>query len=329
MKKIMSVILCAMLLFGCMALTASAAGAESGAVRYTVLLLDTEQSFRMTSGGKLIYTVDSPIEYIKAAAQKFVDQVQKANGTNYVAVVSYSSSTSVKTDFTTDTKALSTAIDNISMTELWADIDGALLKADELLSAVDDPDAMKNIVILTQGVPAAGRNFTEGKYTEDDCEWYRSDTGIYNYEYANAAYATAESLWEKYDIYSVGLFQKFSEVPEEGKTLLDFARMFARDLQNVRYNEVDDVDDLIFAFDDIAEFITTVETPDAPETPTQPTATTTTTTTTTTTSAATASAASVAQAITTGGAPVAFVAVILVVFGSVAVMAYTSKRKEN
>lgn len=225
-------------------------------IRYTVLLLDTEQAFTMSHGGKVIYKVDTPLEIIKKAATRFVEQVRSASGTNYVAVVSYSSTIKVESDFTTDVDHLSATISDMKIGGNFADINSALKQADKLLSKVTDENAIKNIVLLTQGVAGEGEYSNYGKYSDDDCSWLRSDNEIYVYQYSNVAYDTASSIMNKYYVYSIGLFQRFDDVPAEGMNMLNFAKKFAYDIQNAGFYDVDDVDDLEFAFGEVADKIT-------------------------------------------------------------------------
>ena len=227
--------------------------AAGGTPRYTVLLVDTESSFTMTSGGETIYSVETPIETIRAAAKKFISQLQSAGGTNYVAVVSYDDNASIKSGFTTDSAVLNSAINNLYEGDFGANINDALQTADELLSAVNTAGAIKNVVLFTQGVNGYGSYTDNGPYDEDDCTWVRSDTNVYIYQYSNASYNTAQAMMDKYNLYSIGLFQSFDRVPEEGRSLLVFAKRFAQDLQNKGFYDVEDVDDLEFIFGEVAE----------------------------------------------------------------------------
>lgn len=224
--------------------------------RYTVLLLDVEKGFSMYSGDVEIYKVETPIETVRKAANKFIQQMETAKGTNYVAIVTYSSEAVVDMEFTEDTQQLKDSISNIETREGLANINDAFLKADTLLSEVKDENAIKNIVHFTQGVAGEGDYSLDGLYIKDDCSWYRPDNEIYLYQYANAAYNTAQILKEKYNLYAIGLFQSFESVPEGGKSLLNFAKRFSEDIQDSGFQDVDNVDELIFAFGEVAEDIT-------------------------------------------------------------------------
>lgn len=221
-------------------------------VRYTVLLLDTEKNFTMSIDNVVIYEVETPIEIIKKAAKNFVDQIQMAGGKNYVAVVSYSSSAKTETGFTADAEALKSSIDKIGIGGQFANINAALEQADTLLSGVTTEGAEKNIVLFTQGVNGEGKYSSTGHYSKDDCAFIRNDNKIGVYEYSNVTYETAQELHEKYSIYTIGFFEKFSEVPENGMPLLNFAKRFSSDLQNKNFYDVDDEDDLPFVFEDVA-----------------------------------------------------------------------------
>ena len=260
MTKLLSLVLAALMLVGMLPLGVWAAGETPShePVRYTVLLLDTEREFTMTYNGEDIYTVKTPLEVIKEAAKRFVSQIQSASGTNYVAVVSYSASAKVNANFTTDMNSLNSAISGLTIGDQWANINAALLKADELLSGVTNPNATKNIVLFTQGIDSEGEYSSEGQYTQSDCSWKRTDNNIYHYQYSNVAYKTAHSLMDKYNMYSIGLFQQFDNVPQEGMALLNFAKRFSADLQNKGFYDVDDVDKLVFTFGNVAEDIADV-----------------------------------------------------------------------
>lgn len=62
--------------------------------RYTVLVLDTSASSSfLDSSGSVFYTADTAVEYVKSSAKKFIEGVHSANGTNYIAIVSYKGAT--------------------------------------------------------------------------------------------------------------------------------------------------------------------------------------------------------------------------------------------
>ena len=232
---------------------------QTGINRYSVLLLDMEGGFSMSVNGETIYQVQTPLETVKQAAQKFVEQMQNADGTNHVAIVTYDSSAYVECGFTTNADTLANVISDIYVGSGFANINAALETADALLAEVTDPNAIKNVVLFNQGVTGAGSYSYSGPYTEEDCNWYITNTGVYIYEHSNAAYNTAQAMMKNYNLYSVGLFQEFNQLPEEGQSLLTFAKRFSSDLQNKGFYDVKNVDDLVFAFGDIANEIAVQE----------------------------------------------------------------------
>ena len=231
----------------------TSATSDQSVVRYTVLLLDLEVGFTMTQNDVEIYNVSTPMETVKKAATRFVEQISTANGTNYVAIVSYGENSYVDCGFTTNKTTLLDTIENLDVLSGVANMTAAYEDADELLRAIENDNAIKNVVMFSQGIPGVGSYSSSGKYDEDDCSWYNGGTGVFIYEYANAVYAKAADMMERYNLYSIGLFQQFDEVPEAGRSLLEFAMMHAEDIQNKGYQCVDDVDDLEFAFGDVAD----------------------------------------------------------------------------
>jgi pimeloyl-ACP methyl ester carboxylesterase len=198
--------------------------------RYTVLVLDRSGSMYGT-----------PMSAMKQSALVFCDAVLQADGENYVAVVAYDDNASILCNFTADYTTLQSVLSSISDRYATNTNDG-LVKADNLLSAVPDEDGVvKNILLLSDGMPNWGSYTSTGRYTYSD---------YYDYAYANAAYNTATALKDKgYYIYTLGFFHSLygSE--------LTFARRFMSDLQNAGYYDVVNPGDLEFVFGEIADDI--------------------------------------------------------------------------
>ena len=208
---------------------------DSGLSRYTVLVLDTSGSMSGT-----------PRTVQKEAAIKFCNSVLNASGENYVAIVRLNTSSSVGCTFTNDINTLTNYINSIPASG-GTNTNQALQKAEELLdgiSADENSQVIKNIVLCSDGLPESGSSSTSGKYTSSDHS--------YSYRFANVAYDTAGYIKEKdYTIYSLGFFH--SLYGEE----LDFGRLFMSDIaSNGCYYEVTNVDDLEFVFGEIATEIT-------------------------------------------------------------------------
>ena len=200
--------------------------------RYTVLALDTSGSMYGT-----------PMNVAKAAATKFCTDILKADGHNYVALITLNSNSSIACNFTDDISTISAKINSLSA-DGGTNINDALIKSNSILEAIAADKVIKNIVLLSDGLPQSGSYSYAGHYTSSD---------YYDYEYANTAYATAQTLKSKYNIYSLGFFHSLS-----GDELA-FGRTLMTDLQNSGYYDVTNVDDLEFKFGDISEDITLVD----------------------------------------------------------------------
>lgn len=198
--------------------------------RYTVLVLDASGSMSGT-----------PMNTMKSAAIKFCEQVLKASGENYVAVVSYATSGYTRYDFSNDLNSLTNSIKGISATGVTNTNDGLVI-ADKLLSKIpSEQGTIKNILLLSDGLPNTGQYETSGRYIYND---------YYYYEYANKTYNTAISLHDKgYYVYTLGFFHSLYS------NELTFARKFMNDLQNAGYYDVVNVNELEFVFGEIAKEI--------------------------------------------------------------------------
>ena len=202
-------------------------------LRYTVLILDTSGSMSGT-----------PATVQKQAAIKFCESITKADGTNYVAIVKLNSTSSVGCEFTTDLATLEAYINSIPASG-GTNINQALQVAESLIDGISEeyPDAIKNIVLCSDGLPESGSTSSDGPYTSSDYS---------NYRYANYAYNTASKIKEKgYNLYTLGFFHSLS-----GSTL-DFGTRFMADISSgeIYAFVVTDVDELEFTFGNIANSI--------------------------------------------------------------------------
>lgn len=228
-------------------------------VRYNVLVLDTSSSSDFRVGGEIIYTADTAIEYMKVSAKKFIEGIENAEGTNYIAIIEYKGEiANTVSSFSTDYDALNNAIDNLSESEHIRNVASGLQTAAALLDGISDPNAIKNVVLFTTGMTNAGDYSYEGHYNENTpgSGWYRMDTGIHLYAYANVAYQIAEALKGKATVYSIGLFQTMENMPEEGLEIVQFFKLFAKDLATPgHFYDVKDPQDLEFIFGGVADII--------------------------------------------------------------------------
>ena len=201
--------------------------------RYTVLVLDISGSMRGT-----------PMKHMKIAAKKFCDAVLKDKAENYIALIPYDDEVNDITSFTKDKDVLYRAIDK--MTD-WGGTNTnlGLECADDLLSTVaNNKGTVKNIILLSDGMPGDGKSIENGKYSKAD---------HFSYDYANACYETATMLKNKgYRLYTLGFFHSLN-----GQSL-SFGRRFMKDLQNAGYYDVNDPNKLEFIFGEIANEITEV-----------------------------------------------------------------------
>lgn len=236
---------------------------ENDEQRYNVLVLDTSASSSfLDSSGNIFYTADTAIDYVKASAKKFIEGVQKADGTNYVAIVEYKGSTAnVVSEISTDFVSLNAAIDGLYASQNTRNVAAGLQKADTLINEISNPKAIKNVVLFTTGMTNDGEYSYDGHYNEDTIgsEWRRSDTQVRLYAYSNAAYAMAETLKSKATVYSVGLFQMMENMPEEGLEIVQFFKLFSSELATSleHFYDVKDPNDLEFIFGEIADKVTT------------------------------------------------------------------------
>ena len=187
---------------------------EDDAIRYSILTLDYSGSMDGT-----------PLTKLKESVTVFVDDIAQSSGTNYVAVVAFSDSSRVLSDFVdvsdaTAATELKNAVNNYYDGRGTNTYD-ALISVEVLLDAITEEDVIKNVVLLTDGQP--------------DSEY--------------SAKNAAQSLKDKgYYIYSLGFFHSINSPTRE--------RAFLQDVQNAGYYEVIDPNELSFAFGQIIQQIT-------------------------------------------------------------------------
>ena len=170
---------------------ASAKPAPSDVTRYSVLVLDVSGSMSGT-----------PIRAMKQAATKFCSSVLNGIGTDYVGVVSYSTYATTTCQFTDNYTTLANSINSLRDSDM-TNVQGALAKADSMLDAIpNDANVIKNIVLLSDGLPCEGRTEYSGPYSSSD---------YYDYPHANSAYTEAKSIQnEGTYIYTLGFFHSLS-----------------------------------------------------------------------------------------------------------------------
>lgn len=244
-KRLLSTLLALCMVLAMLPATAMAAGTTVDPVktRYTVLVLDCSGSM-----------YGDPIVALREAATKFCEQVflaDTAEVKNQVALVSFDDYAIVESDFTNDLDKLKAAISTLDDRGI-TNIADALVKADTLLKNVNDANAIKNVLLLTDGVPVLPNSGDQnGPY--DDWE-------------ANYCYNTEQRLGMKdhYNIYTFGFFHRLRG------TELAFCRRFLTDLSTFdrgtgKFYEIGSVKDLDFVFGNVvSDDILDPTVPDAP-----------------------------------------------------------------
>jgi|GEM_PF-553345 len=213
--------------------------------RYTVLVLDISSSME----GKAI-------ESVKIATKKFCDAVLKDKAQNYVAIVPYNTNVpeELVVTFTNDKTTLLNGIEKLSAGRVTNMNEGLEYAGKLLFDIKDEEGTIKNIILLSDGLPNEGKELINGKYNYDD------DCG---YQYANACYETTLKFKNiGYKIYSLGFFHNsFNDGLHDPNPMpyeedFTFARKFMNDLQNAGYYDVTEPDKIEFVFGEIADAIT-------------------------------------------------------------------------
>ena len=264
-NQLLSLFLAVSLMLTMMASLPSVAGVTvqaASSTRYTVLVLDVSGGADFQDGkGGILYSADTAIDYVKQAANNFVSDIIRAGGTNYVALVTYDSASRAVSEFSTDSSAIQTKINQIKAgSKNAANIAAGLEQADSLLNGISSGDVIKNVVLFTTGLTQEGSYSYDGHYSSTvGGGWYvdRNGTKIPLYAYANVANAVAEKIKTKANLYSIGLFQNLNDIPEAGKPALALFRLTALDIATSTdyFYDVDDPNQLSFTFGEIADNI--------------------------------------------------------------------------
>lgn len=264
MKRIISLLMAAILVLSLIPVSAPIPAKAAGNARYCVLVLDISGSVTFTSGYEQIYKAETAVEYVKSAAVSFLKDVGMASGDNYVAVVTYEEYADVVSGFTDDMDTLADQVNEITQADYRGrSIAAGLETAQELLDEIDDPNATKNVILFTTGMTNKGEYDYDGVYNDNTVgsSWGDSETDVKLYAYANQAYVYAQKLKESATVYTLGLFQVLENMPEAGKEVAEFFRMTARNLASAEncFYDVTDPSQLEFAFSEIAGDITATE----------------------------------------------------------------------
>ena len=206
----------------------------SKTARYNVLIMDCSGSMKGT-----------PMTRSKKAAIRFSKAILKADGNNYVALVSLNSSSKVVCGFTSSKSKITKAINSLKA-KGNTNMNAAMKEAADLMKSVPGgKKVVKNVILCSDGIPKKGSKKTSGRYKKSDHKYYA---------YANAVYKQ-DSKIKKADcfIYALGFFHN-----SKGKDLV-FGKRLMKDLASKdKYHEIEKEKDIENVFDEIAETITSV-----------------------------------------------------------------------
>ena len=215
--------------------TASTTVEVAPVARDVVLVLDCSGSM----GG-------TPFYEMQKVADQFCSDILENNSQNRVAIV-YFETNVYSTKLTSDIASLRDYIQQLSTTGV-TNTQGALECAGQILDDYGADGSVKNIIIMTDGLPNAGATSNSGSFV--------STSNYYGYAtddlYANAVVDTAKDLMSKYNLYSLGFFHSL-----DGETLAYGSELVSQlTNQENGYYQVEDASNLQFAFGDIGETIT-------------------------------------------------------------------------
>lgn len=201
--------------------------------RDTVLVLDVSGSMN-----------GDPIEEMKKSAIQFCNDLLKDEYNNRVGIVFYDDEI-ITIPLTDDLDMLISRIESIDAGGL-TNMEAGLAAADEMLKSSSNPNTIKNVVIMADGLPNEGKTSLSNSMPSGSYSSY-----YVSVSYANAVIDTAQQMMNGYNMYSLGFFH---DLYDDEK---DFGTALMKELTNKSdgYHQVDKAEDLQFAFGDISEDI--------------------------------------------------------------------------
>lgn len=199
--------------------------------RDTILVLDVSGSMSGT-----------PLEEMKEAAIQFCTDLLEDPYSNRVGLVYYDSYVE-NLNLTSDLNSLISVINNLSAgsrTNMY----GGLERAQTMMEQFGKEDAIKNIVIMADGLPNEGQTSSSGAFSSSNFSWY-------GYAYENAVVDIGNEIMQEYNLYSLGFFHQLSGTSEADAVAL--MEMLTNQVDG--YHEVVEAENLQFAFGEIAEDI--------------------------------------------------------------------------
>lgn len=200
--------------------------------RDTVLVLDISGSMWGT-----------PMQEMKEAAIDFCKELLGDEYNNRVGIVFYDDEITT-IPLTDDLDGLISYIERVNDGGL-TNMEAGIATAKEMLDQQRKSDSIKNIVIMADGLPNDGKTSHSGSMTTTVLATDET------FSYANAVIDTAQEAAKKYNLYSLGFFHG----------LWGDSLQFAADLmtmltnQEDGYHQVEEAENLQFAFGDISEEI--------------------------------------------------------------------------
>lgn len=208
--------------------------------RYTVLTLDVSGSLE-----------GEPMTKMRTAAKKFCESMLRADGNNYIAIVTYTGYTVMMTNFTSNYNYLERALDSMECIYRGTNIQAGMADANRLLFSVTyKHKRVDNVVIMTDGLPNNGTFTKEGLFDASESAGFDSSQGTDTYGYANGTVNYFNnSLTSNANVYSFGFFHSMTG------NELEFGRKLINAIQNSGAYEVNDPESLVFEFGKIADAI--------------------------------------------------------------------------
>ncbi|MDR3271342.1 MAG: VWA domain-containing protein, partial [Peptococcaceae bacterium] len=195
--------------------------------RDTVLVLDVSGSMN-----------GDPLREMKASAINFCHELLADAYNNRVGLVYYDSDVAAF-DLTNDVTSLITKINSLSAGSM-TNMEGGLAAAKEMMDAQGKADYIKNIVVMADGLPNAGKTSNSGSF---------QSAAYASSGYYHAVIDTALSIKRSYHLYSLGFFHSLAN-KDDALALMQQIAMSDQD-----FYIVDQAENLQFAFGDIAESI--------------------------------------------------------------------------
>lgn len=203
--------------------------------RDTVLVLDRSGSM-----------FGEPLREMKKAAIRFCRELLTDEARNRVGLVFYDDMV-ISYDLTDDIDSLIEIIENIS-TGGSTNMEEALEEADAILQSQSREGAVRNVVIMADGLPNMGAWSESGSMPAGDYDPFYFEFDVM---YASAVIDAAQDMMTRYRLYSLGFFHSMDDETKE------FASTLMRELTNQEdgYHDVDKAEELQFAFGDISDDI--------------------------------------------------------------------------